>query len=259
MADTEHPAHPERVDAYLVAGGRFHDIDYARLQLLTLLAEHPHVRVRVAADYEDVAAIAASSFLVSYTCDVRPSDAAQAGIRDWVDAGGRWLALHGTNAALDFAPPAPVEAPRCFPTWARTLGTQFVAHPPIAPFPVEVADPEHWLVRGIEPFETDDELYLCDYHDRDQLHPLLHTRWQGEAPGFAEDDWTECDPVHLVMYTRPLGEGAVLYNNLGHCRGHWDMPEAVAYYPRVERCSWDIPQYHELVRRGLRWAMGQEE
>ena len=30
--------HPERVDAYLVAGGRFHDIDYARLQLLNLLA-----------------------------------------------------------------------------------------------------------------------------------------------------------------------------------------------------------------------------
>ena len=72
MSDTK----PERVDAALVAGGRYHDIDYARLQLLTLLAEHPHVRVKVAADYEDTDAISASSFLVSYTCDIRPSEAA---------------------------------------------------------------------------------------------------------------------------------------------------------------------------------------
>ena len=30
-----------RVDVVLVAGGRWHDFDYARLQLLTALAEHP--------------------------------------------------------------------------------------------------------------------------------------------------------------------------------------------------------------------------
>ena len=36
---------PERVDAYLVAGGRYHDIDYARLELLNLLSEHPHVKL----------------------------------------------------------------------------------------------------------------------------------------------------------------------------------------------------------------------
>ena len=45
---------PKRVDAYLVAGGRFHDIDFARLELLKLLSEHPHVRVTVGSDYEDI-------------------------------------------------------------------------------------------------------------------------------------------------------------------------------------------------------------
>ena len=44
----------ERVEAYLVAGGRYHDIDFARAELLKLLAEHPHVRTTVAADYRDV-------------------------------------------------------------------------------------------------------------------------------------------------------------------------------------------------------------
>ena len=248
--------HPERVDAYLVAGGRFHDIDYARLQLLNLLGEHPHVRVRVASDYEDTAAIAASSFLVSYTCDIRPSEAAQEGIAAWVAGGGRWLALHGTNSALDMNPPNPVGAPRCFPTWAKLLGSQFLSHPPIAPFPVRLSDPDHWLVRGIEPFETDDELYLCEHADRDALEPLLHTRWQGDARGFVEHDWTDGPDEHLVMYLRPLGDGAVLYNTLGHCRGHYDMVPAMDYYPQIERGSWEHPAYYELLRRSIRWARG---
>ncbi len=253
MSDEQHP---ERVDAYLVAGGRFHDIDWVRMELLKLLAEHPHVRVKVAEDYEDIESITASSFLVSYTIDVRPSEAAQVAIRDWVGSGGRWLALHGTNSALDFDPPNPVGTPRCFPIWAELLGTQFISHPPMDPFPVEISDASHWLVEGIEPFETDDELYLCEYHGRESLHPLLHTTWQGETRGFEENDWTDCDPVQLVMYLKSHGDGEILYNNLGHARGHWDMPEAVPYYPRIERGAWNVPQYYELLRRGLRWALG---
>lgn len=253
--------HPARVDACLVAGGRYHDIDHARRELLGLLADHPHVRVKVLADYEDTASITAGSFLVSYTCDVRPSEAAQEAIASWVRGGGRWVALHGTNSALDLPRPNGVESPRCFPTWANTLGSQFVAHPPIMPFRVEVTDPGHWLVSGIEPFETDDELYLSEYHDEPVLHTLLHTRWSGSAKGFAEHDWTatEADgsPArHRVMYLRPLGDGAVLYNTLGHCRGHWDMVPVVPYYPRIERGSWEQPAYHELLRRSLRWALG---
>ncbi|MGI9603681.1 MAG: ThuA domain-containing protein [Acidimicrobiales bacterium] len=247
-----------RVDATLVAGGRYHDIDYARAQLLEKLAEHPHVRVTVVPDYEAVDVITAGAFLVSYTCDVRPSESAQTAIRGWVEKGGRWLALHGTNAALDLPRPNGVESPRCFPTWAETLGSQFVAHPPIAPYPVQVADTDHWLVAGIEEFDTDDELYLCEYHDRSSLQVLLHTHWQGEATGFAEHDWSATDPQHLVQYLRPLGDGAVLYNTLGHCRGHWDMAPVVDYYPVIERCSWEKPQYHELLTRGVRWALGHD-
>ena len=171
--------------------------------------------------------------------------------------GGRWLALHGTNAALDLPRPNGVEAPRCFPEWAKTLGSQFVAHPPIQMYPVDVADDDHWLVSGIEPFETDDELYCMEYHDREQLVPLLHTFWQGEATGFCESDWhADSAQQHLVQYLRPWGDGAVLYNTLGHCRGHWDMAPVLDYYPAIDRCSWDKPQYRELLRRAIRWALG---
>jgi type 1 glutamine amidotransferase len=248
-----------RIDVTLVAGGKYHDIDYARRELLTLLGEHEEFRVRVQPDYEDTAEIAKSSILVSYTCDVRPSEKAQTDIRSWVENGGRWVALHGTNAALTLGGPNGVDAPRCFPSWADTLGSQFVAHPPIQPYTVQVSDPNHWLVAGIESFDTDDELYLSEYADRDALHGLLHTTWQGDAKGFVEADWTNCDPTHLVMYLRDLGQGSILYNTLGHCRGHYDMAPVLDYYPRIERCSWEKPAYYELLRRSLRWARGLNE
>ena len=240
-----------RIDVTLVAGGKYHDIDFARRELLTLLGEHEEFRVRVQPDYEDTAGIEKSSILVSYTCDVRPSEKAQTNIRSWVENGGRWVALHGTNAALTLGGPNGVDAPRCFPSWADTLGSQFVAHPPIQPYTVQVSDPNHWLVAG--------ELYLSEYANRDALHALLHTTWQGDAKGFVEADWTNCDPTHLVMYLRDLGQGSILYNTLGHCRGHYDMAPVLDYYPRIERCSWEKPAYYELLRRSLRWARGLNE
>lgn len=248
---------PPPIDVTLVAGGMYHDVDFARLELLKLLAEDERFRVRVQPDYEDADAIAAGSILVSYTCNTRPSEGAQQTIHDWVESGGRWVALHGTNAALDIGTPQGVDAPRVFPLWAETLGSQFVAHPPIAPYPVEITDPEHWLVAGIEPFDTDDELYLCEYADVDALYPLLHTTWSGQATGFVEADWTDKPDRHLVMYLRELGAGSVLYNTLGHCRGHYDMRPVLPYYPRIERCSWENPAYYELLRRSLRWAKGE--
>ena len=101
MSDTS----GSRIDVTLVAGGMYHDVDFARRELLTLLAEHEEFRVRVQPDYEDAEAFASGSILVSYTCNVRPSVAAQTTIRSWVEDGGRWVALHGTNAALDVGTP----------------------------------------------------------------------------------------------------------------------------------------------------------
>ena len=240
----------------LVAGGKYHDIDFARGELLGLLGEHPQVRTTVDSTFEHTDALTGAQLLVSYTCDVRPSEAAQQAVRDWVDAGGRWLALHGTNSALDLPRPDGVEAPRCFPLWAETLGSQFVAHPPIRPYVVETTAPDHWLVADIGEFETDDELYCMEHADEAGLVPLLHTTWSGEATGFKEADWTHRSR-HLVQYLRPLGQGAVLYNTLGHCRGHLDMAPLMDWYPTIERCSWELPQYYELLRRAMRWGLGE--
>jgi type 1 glutamine amidotransferase len=243
-------ARPKRVDCVLIAGGKYHDIDFARLELLKLLAEDQRVRVRVFEDYENLAAIRAADMIVSYTCDVTPSLAAQEALRRWVEKGGRWYALHGTNAILRFLSNGLVDSPRWAPLHMDTLGSMFIAHPPIAPFLVEVADPDHPLVEGVEPFETTDEVYLMEtYAD---LQVLLDTRFAGEAPGFVEDQWP--DARHPVLYIRRLGEGAVLYNTLGHCRGHYDLQPLADWWPSVDRCAWDLPVFLTLLRRGIAWA-----
>ena len=239
------------IDAYFVCGGRYHDIDYARLQLLGLLGENERIRTRMAEDYRDIDVIRASDFLVTYTVDVVPDEATSLQLRDYVASGKRWLALHGTNSVLRYAKGRGWEAPRDAKTFMETLGSQFVAHPPIAPFRVEVTKPGHPLVSGIEPFDADDELYLSELHPPFEV--LMHTRWSGEAKGFAERDWTRDEP-RPVMYVKQVGAGEVLYLTLGHARGRYDMRPLMDEYTQVERGSWKVPAFHELLRRGLRWA-----
>src|SRR3546814_11173176 len=88
------------VKAHLVAAGKYHDIDFARLELLKLLAEHPEIRTSVSSDYADTARIEAADLLVTYTCDLVPTPDQTATIRAFLERGGRWLAPHGTNSIL---------------------------------------------------------------------------------------------------------------------------------------------------------------
>jgi type 1 glutamine amidotransferase len=239
-----------RINAVLIAGGKYHDIDFARLEILKLLAQDDRVRVRVFEDYSNLAAIRAADFLVSYTCDVMPRLDEQEALRAWLEAGGRWYALHGTNSILRFLADGRVDSPRWAPHFMETLGSMFIAHPPIAPYTVTVADPGHTLVHGIEPFQADDELYLSETYG--QLHVLLDTEFEGEATGFVEHAWPKAR--HPVFYLHPVGKGEVLYLTLGHCRGHYDMQPMIEFYPVPEKGSWALPVFYDLLGRGLDWA-----
>ena len=242
-----------RIDAHFVAAGKYHDIDFARLELLKLLAEHPEVRTTVASDYSDVGRIAQCRFLITYTCDLMPTPDEAAAIRAFLEKGGRWLALHGTNSILRFTD-AGVDSPEERPDVMEMLGSQFKAHPPIgAPFRVTVCNNDHPLTRGIDDFDVVDELYLMK--TLVPLEVLMQTSFTGEATGFIDAQWD--DPAVPVLYLRQLGQGSVLYNTLGHCRGHYDLTELMPFWEHPERCAWNYPVYHEMLRRGIRWAMGE--
>ena len=241
----------ERIDAHFVAAGKYHDIDFARLEVLKLLAEHPRIRTTVACDYGDVERLAACRFLITYTCDLMPSESEAKAIRHWLERGGKWLALHGTNSILVFTESGLVDTPDDRPDVMDMLGTQFKAHPPIGPFKIEVVDREHELTRGIADFEVIDELYLS--HTTAPIRTLMQTRFEGEATGFIDAQWPATEVP--ILYTRAIGEGEIVYYTLGHCRGHYDLPGMVDHYPNPERCAWNYATYYEQLRRGIAWAM----
>jgi uncharacterized protein len=245
----------DRFDVYLVAGGKYHDIDFARLELLKLLAEQPRIKVRVGEDYRDTEAIGEARLLVSYTCDVMPDPAQTRFLCDWVERGGKWLALHGTNSILRFLEDGRVDCPDDNPEFMQLLGSQFLAHPSIQPYTVQVTEPQHPLTRGVEPFSVDDELYLSRMHGESTV--LLHTEYSGHIPEFYHSDWSDDDPRRPVMYLSRHGWGEVLYLTLGHCRGKYDMQPLMEEYPVREDGAWKTPEYYELLRRGIRWGMGE--
>lgn len=246
-------SHPPRIDCVLIAGGKYHDIDFARLKLLKLLAEDERVRVRVFEDYENIAAIDAADMIVTYTCDVIPSLTAQEALKRWLEAGGRWYALHGTSSILRLLDDGLWDAPRWAPLFVDLLGSQFLSHPPIEPYLVTVADAGHPLVKDVEPFETTDELYHLELHG--DLHVLLETECSGPGTGFVEA--ADAPGKHPVFYVKRHGDGAVLYLTLGHCRGHYDLQPMAEWWPSVDRCAWDLPVFHTLLRRGIDWAKPQ--
>jgi type 1 glutamine amidotransferase len=248
----------DRIDVYFVAGGKYHNIDHARLEILKLLAEQPRIKVRVGEDYRDIDTICAADFLITYTCDVVPDAAQTRRLQDFMHGGGKWFALHGTNSILEFlAPDAEgnfrVDCPEHNLPFMEILGSQFVSHPPIQEYEVLATEPDHPLVKGIPTFRVDDELYLSKFHGEYQT--LLHTHWSEPVANFVRTDWVKDSDVQPVLYLHPYGKGSVLYLTLGHCRGKYDMQPLIEEYPVPEEGAWRTPEFYELLRRGIHWAI----
>ncbi|TAL01192.1 MAG: ThuA domain-containing protein [Rhodospirillaceae bacterium] len=241
----------DRSQLHLVVGGKYHDFNFARLELLKLLAEHDDANVTTASSYADIEHLTPGGGLVTYTCDVQPSEAQVTALGNFLSAGGRWFALHGTNSAIRWLDGRP-DCPDVNPALTDMLGSQFRAHPPIHAFDVHVVDRAHDLTKGLRDFRVEDELYLST--DRPGNRPLLVTQFGGDAKPFTQDSWPHAE--RLVMYLRTYGKGEVLYLTLGHCRGKYDLQPMIEE-TTIQRCSWQSPLFYEIVRRGLRWALGK--
>jgi hypothetical protein len=95
---------PKPTRVHLITGGfppgspAGHDMDYARLRLLQLLQDRPHVRSTVANDFTDIAKwLPDTQLLITYVAGPHPNDEQNEVLRQWLEGGGRWLALHGTS------------------------------------------------------------------------------------------------------------------------------------------------------------------
>ena len=239
------------INVYFFCCGKYHYTDFVRLEMLKLFAENQRFRVKVGEDYSNIDEIVASDILVTYTIDVVPTDEETEKLEGWLKSGHKWFALHATNSILQFGEKG-VECPRIAQKFMFMLGSQFTGHPPIDYYEVkpEPGKESHPLVAGIDPMLVEDELYVSEFFD--DVDVLLKTRWGGDCSGFVETPVEERD--HPIMYLRNFGEGQVLFLTLGHARSKYDMQPMVDVYPKMERGAWTVPDFYELLRRGLKWS-----
>ena len=142
---------------YWCAAVSWHDFDYARLQLLDELAQWEQVRTRVFENYAALDALERADLLVTYTMTASDTGRNATGRAGELRRARRSLAGSARHqrrhrpAGCVVSPSTGLLEPSV--SVATVLGSQFLAHPPIAPYTVEITAPDHPLVAGIEPFE----------------------------------------------------------------------------------------------------------
>jgi hypothetical protein len=270
---------PVDTRAHLIVGGypptssAAHDMDYARLRLLGLLADHPDVRTTVAHDYRDLGAwLEGASLLVTYVAGPCPDDAAHDALRAWLAGGGRWLALHGTSGGKA----AKVDVPRRGRMMVKmphhaTLGCFFLNHPPLSRFRVDVAPGPHPLTKGLPAsFEVADELYLIELQDPDGSELLLTTELDVDPSpagfGFLYERDTSAladGRTRALGYVREVGSGAVAYLALGHCHSPATNSQPFVdasvmtdgQTPLTFRGSWETAEFATLLGNAVAWGL----
>ena len=106
------------------------------------------------------------------------------------------------------------------------VGAQFQRHG-TGTFRVNNAEPNHEIIKGFKGFESYDETYVHTKHN-EKDRTVLEYRMEGTR----KEPWT---------WVRTQGKGRVFYTAWGH-----------------DDKTWGNPGFHNLVERGIRWAVGKD-
>ena len=260
--------------AHLIAGGfppgspAGHDHDYARLRLLGLLAEQD-VAASVANDFADVEKwLPVSRLLIAYVAGPYPDAAQCRALRRWLEAGGRWLGLHGTSGGRAERVDGARQRRTVKTEHHALLGSLFLTHPPICKIHVGVRDGGDRLTRGLgASFDVEDEPYFIELQDPGSTRVLLTADYGPDATspaiGTLYPSETSLLPdarTRVLGYTREIGKGGVTYFALGHCHnpgiraGRAVDPTDTT--PLTFRGSWETDAFITLLRNAIAWGMG---
>ena len=260
--------------AHLITGGfppgspAGHDHDYARLRLLGLLAER-EIAASVANDFSDVEKwLPVSRPLITYVAGPYPNAAQCRGIQQWLEAGGRWLGLHGTSGGRAERVEGVRQRRTVKTEHHALLGSYFLTHPPICKIRVDVTGGDSSLTRGLGPsFVVEDEPYFIELQDPKSTRILLTADYGPAATSptigtlYPSDTSLQQDGKTRVLgYTRAVGEGGVTYFALGHCHNPAIRASSAAdptdTTPLTFRGSWESDAFTTLLRNAIAWGVG---
>lgn len=237
-----------------------HDHDYARLRLLGLLAEQD-VPASVANDFADVEKwLPVSRLLITYVAGPYPDATQCRAIRQWLEAGGHWLGLHGTSGGRAERVEGMRQRRTVKTEHHALLGSYFLTHPPIRRIRVEVAAIDDPLTQGIgTSFDVEDEPYFIELQDPGSTRILLTADYGPDAVSpsigtlYASDTSLQPDGRTRVLgYTRQIGDGGVTYFALGHCHSPASRGARAAdstdTTPPVFHGAWQADAFIALLR-----------
>lgn len=129
----------------------------------------------------------------------------------WVADGGGLVAVHSASGMFGNSD-----------AYIELVGGQFLSHGS-GVFTTRVAEPNHPIMLGFEPFESWDETYVHQRHNETDRTVLSYRE---------DEPWT---------WVRTYGNGRVFYTAWGH-----------------DQRTFQHPGFHDLLERGIRWAAGQD-
>jgi len=224
-AATAQQAGSKRIQVLLVTGVELHDWRQTAPVLAEQLRRDPRVDVRVVEDphFLDSSAIDRYDVIVLHFMNWQvpaPGAAARANLKRAVE-GGKGLVL------VHFACGAWQDWPEFVNLAGRVYDPKLRAHDPHGKFRVEIANPDHPITKGLEPFETTDELYTC-LAGTPPIEVVAKARSKVDGKDYP------------MAFTATCGKGRTFHCALGH-----DVK------------ALDSPAVGELFRRGTAWAAGQ--
>jgi type 1 glutamine amidotransferase len=189
-----------------------------------LLEQDPRLRVTVIEDphFLDSPAVAGFDVILLHFMNWEqpsPGKNARANLQHLIENGTGLMLVH-------FACGAWQDWPEFKNLAGRVWDPKLRAHDPRGPFKVDIVDPDHPITRGLNSFETDDELYTCLTGDL-PVHVIASAKSKVDAIDY---------PMAFVFNH---GKGRVFHTVLGH-----DL-RAVT--------NSAVP---ELLRRGCAWSAG---
>ena len=231
------------------------------------LAER-EVPASVANDFADVEKwLPVSQLLITYVAGPYPDAAQTRAIEHWLEAGGHWLALHGTSGGRAERVEGARQRRTVKAEHHALLGSYFLTHPPICEFRVEVSDADSPLAGGLaRSFVVEDEPYFVELQDPGSTRILLTADYGPSATSpaigtlYASDTSLQPDGRTRVLgYTRAVGNGGVTYFALGHCHNPAiraaRAPDPADKTPPTFRGAWETDAFITLLRNAIAWGV----
>jgi type 1 glutamine amidotransferase len=141
-------------------------------------------------------------------------------IKDFVLAGGGFYALHNSSHISLYSP-----------DFRDVMGGAYIGHPPLRPFKVRVANPNHPITRDVQDFMVNDEQHYVTYDKAPESVILKSENVDGLT---YEDQGTSS----LAGWAFDYGKGRMVFTAVGH----------------TIHAMWN-PEYLKIQRNAVRWLL----